>query len=215
MQIIPTLLTSNADKAETRLRLLANIFKVIQIDVLDGIFASQSSLAPQFLTQLPSLSSFHLDFHLMTDNPLSYLPSCLKLHPKQIVGQIELMPDQEKFISELKRNNIVCGLALDLPTPINALDKKIIAGLDVILVMSVKAGKSGQNFNDLSLEKVKELVKIRKELNAHFEIALDGGINTKTIKPAYQAGARIFYIGSFLDLKPRQSLKILTKQIND
>lgn len=215
MQIIPTLLSTDLNKAETRLRLLANIFNIIQIDVLDGVFASQTSLAPKFLKNLPSINSFCLDFHLMTDNPLSYLPACLKLKTKQIIGQIELMPDQKKFIGEVKKNKLIAGLALDLPTPVEKLDKKIIQQLDIILIMSVKAGKSGQSFNPLALEKVKNLVKIRKEHHAHFEIALDGGINAQTIKPAYQAGAEIFYVGSFLDLNPKQKLQQLTEILND
>jgi len=215
VQIIPTLLTTDLQQAEQRLRLLANIFKIIQIDVLDGIFAPQLSLAPNLLSDLTTLSSFQLDFHLMTDNPIFYLPACFRLKPKQIIGHIELMPSQKLFISELKKNNIICGLALDLPTPIESLDKNIINELDIILVMSVKTGKSGQSFNKLSLQKVKDLVKIRKEHHAHFEIALDGGINIETIKPAYQAGAEIFYVGSFLDLNPKQKLQQLTELLND
>jgi len=66
----------------------------------------------------------------------------------------------------------------------------------LILIMSVKPGFGGQSFISNSLKKVKELVKLRNELKAHFLIEIDGGMSKDTIVEASKAGVDVFVAGS-------------------
>lgn len=52
--------------------------------------------------------------------------------------------------------------------------------IDQVLVMSVHPGKGGQSFLPESIQKVKEIYKIRQEKKLSFQIAMDGGINEET-----------------------------------
>jgi len=101
------------------------------------------------------------------------------------------MSDQIEFVATAQLLGTV-GLALDLQTPISEI-KATFDDLDLILLMSVAAGTSGQTFDNSVIEKIKSLRS--KYLGS---IELDGGINDDTILFAKNAGANSFCVTSFL-----------------
>jgi ribulose-phosphate 3-epimerase len=55
------------------------------------------------------------------------------------------------------------------------------------------------------MDKVRELVKIRKEQGLNFVIEIDGGVNEETVKIAKEAGVDIVVAGSYLfNMEDRQ-----------
>jgi pentose-5-phosphate-3-epimerase len=84
------------------------------------------------------------------------------------------------------------GLALDLDTELSKITVSL-EDLDVILLMGVKAGLSGQVFNPKVLEKIKSL----KE-KSFVPIEVDGGVNDTNIVDLKNAGAERFVTTSFL-----------------
>jgi ribulose-phosphate 3-epimerase len=209
LQISPTLLTNNNNSASFKLTSYLNIFKWIQLDIIDGIFADNKTLTLADYQTINELNNFKKDVHLMVKNPIDYLSACQKIKPKRVIGQIEMMADQEIFIKKAKTTSSQIGLAVDLPTALERLNINLIAKVDLILLMSVKAGFGGQPFSPLVIPKIKKLAKIKKQRKLNFKIALDGGINPKTIKTSYSAGAEIFYVGGFLEKEPKKTLKEL------
>ena len=83
--------------------------------------------------------------------------------------------------------------------------------LDEVLVMTVYPGAYGAEFLPETLDKVKELRKLKPDLN----IEVDGGITEKTIQQALEAGANLFVSGSFImkSEQPEQSFEELKKLI--
>ena len=213
MQIIPTILTSDLKIAQEKLKKYKGIFEWIQLDVIDNVFADNKTLLPADFASIKELSFFRPDIHLITKHPIKFLPDCIKIKSQRIIGHIELMPSQKNFVQEVVKKGVRAGLAVDLPTPIEKLDKNILNKLDVVLLMSVKAGNSGQPLSSLVLPKIKKLVKIKKEEKLAFRIALDGGIKPGTIKAPFNAGAEIFYVGSFLEKEPKKALKNLLNSV--
>jgi pentose-5-phosphate-3-epimerase len=90
------------------------------------------------------------------------------------------------------------GLALDLPTPISKLDSQVLPHLDVILLMSVPAGFGGQKFDPSVLEKIKSLNQLRQQKGYHFQIAVDGGLNSTNIDKIQKASTDLACLGSSL-----------------
>lgn len=213
MQIIPTILTADKKAAQEKLKKYKGIFEWIQLDIVDNVFANNKTLLPIDFASIKELSFFRPDVHLMTKHPIKFLTDCKKIKAKRIIGHIELMADQKSFVQGIIKKGVEVGLAVDLPTPIEKLDKNILNKLDVVLLMSVKAGNCGQPLSSLVLPKIKKLVKIKKEEKLIFKIALDGGIKPETIKAPFDAGAEIFYVGSFLDKNSKQALKELKKAV--
>jgi ribulose-phosphate 3-epimerase len=157
----------------------------------------------------------NLDFHLMTKEPALWVERALRGGADRVIGQIEGMSDQVAFIGKVAEVGLSVGLALDLDTGIDKIDPTILSNLDVVLVMSVKAGFSGQEFDKRALAKVKELGELRAKDDTPFKICVDGGITEENIREVVKAGADEVAIGKrIFDGDLAQNLERFRKQIH-
>lgn len=122
------------------------------------------------------------------------------------------MGDQKSFIERATEYG-QAGFALDADTPVEAL-KVEPEELDSILIMTIKAGFSGQTFRPELLEKVKHF-----KTHDMVPVEVDGGVNDQTIGQAITAGAVRFVATSALFKTPtdphtryRELLTIATDQ---
>ncbi|MDP2585825.1 MAG: ribulose-phosphate 3-epimerase, partial [Candidatus Levybacteria bacterium] len=125
---------------------------------------------------------------------------------KRFIGHIEKMPDQVEFVAKAQALGEV-GLAIDGPTPLENI-KVPYSDLDCVLIMTIKAGMSGQQFNPEYLKKVKTL---RRTQGQFLSVEIDGGINDQTIALAIQAGANRFVSSSciFGSQNPQEQYDLL------
>jgi ribulose-phosphate 3-epimerase len=197
-EIIPGILEKDWLEIEKKLEIVKSFTKnragsaqTVHIDFIDGKFASNIT----FLDPIPFSKyapDLFLEAHLMVDNPIQFLEPLVKAGFKRFIGQIEKMPDQTEFVAKAERLGEV-GLAIDGPT--NLSDLKVSYGdLDCILIMMIKAGQSGQEFNPEYLKKVDAIRKLEKLL----PIEIDGGVNDKTISVAKSTGVNRFVSTSFI-----------------
>ena len=194
MQVIPGILENNWGLVLEKLKKVKSFSNTVHIDVIDGKFSPNTSfLDPQpFLAYTKEL---FFEVHLMTDNPIEYLEPFAKAGFKRFIGHVEKMPDISEFIA---RGQILgeVGLAIDGPTNIESLNIPF-DDLDLILIMGIKAGASGQVFMPQILEKIKT---VRAKTNIAIEV--DGGINDKNIADIKNAGANRFVTTSFVFNSP-------------
>lgn len=189
-EIIPGILEKDWGEIERKFEIYKPFAKSVHVDLLDGKFAPNIS----FLDPKPFLKysrDFVLELHMMVEEPIKYLKPFADAGFARFIGQVEKMLDQEEFVAQAQLLGEV-GLGIDSDTPVEAI-KVPLDDLDSILVMTVKAGFSGQGFKSDSLEKVKELAN-----RTTIPIEVDGGINDATIKAACAAGAKRFVATSFL-----------------
>ena len=66
------------------------------------------------------------------------------------------------------------------------------------MVMAVKPGAAGQEFDESVLQKIKILNYTRKKHGLKYLISVDGGINQNTAKMCWDAGADLLVSGSYL-----------------
>ncbi len=211
--IIPGILEKDFAEIEKKIELVRGFAKTIHVDIIDGKFAPNTTfLDPKPFTKytLPSSGqALFFEAHLMVEEPINYLDSFAAAGFKRLIGHIEHMSNQEEFIAKGEFLGEV-GLALDVNTPLESL-KADYQDLDCLLVMSVKAGFSAQEFMPGSLEKVK---KIREKSQVPVEI--DGGISDTIITQALNCNANRFVTTSFLfsgnPLVNYQKLLSITRQ---
>ncbi len=196
LEIIPAILTLDRQELESKLRILEGVTKRVQIDIVDGKFADNRTLEPDTLGLIET--SNLIDFHLMTKEPVDWMESCIRGMADRIIGQIEMMSSQMEFVGKVQEAGISVGLAIDIDTPVEALDPLVLTNLDLVLVMSVKAGFGGQRFNDKAIQKIEALDRIRVKDNTPFKICVDGGINESNIEKVRKAGADEVVIGEHL-----------------
>jgi len=188
-EIIPGILEKDWEKIEEKIEIVKPFAKTIHIDLLDGKFADNTTfLDPEPFKKYSEEIFFEL--HMMVENPLSYVEKWAEAGFRRFIGHVEKMPDQIEFVATAQRFGEV-GLAIDGPTPLEKITVPL-RDLDTILCMTIKAGFSGQSFDEKNLEKVK----IATE--SLLPIEVDGGVNDKTIVQAAHAGARRFITTSFL-----------------
>lgn len=196
VEVIPVILTNNPQELKRLVSQAEEIVERIQIDIVDGQFASNKTVDPSIFETVET--NLNLDFHLITKEPADWVEKTTWAMADRVIGQIEMMESQLEFVEKVMATNASVGLAIDIKTPISDLDPAVLASLDVVLVMSVPAGFGGQKFDKRALEKIKELNEARKKDNMTFKICVDGGITKEVIGSLVKAGTDEVAIGRWL-----------------
>lgn len=205
VEIIPGILEKEWGEIEKKLEFVKPFAKTVHIDILDGKFAPNTTfLDPKPFAKYSQDIFFEL--HMMVEEPLQYLKPFADVGFKRFLGHIEKMSDQEEFVAQGQLLGEV-GLAIDGPTSLEQV-KVPFDDLDSLLIMTIKAGFSGQSFMQENLEKVRKI----REQSSTIPIEVDGGINDQTILNAKQSGANRFVSTSFLfkNENPQRQLNTLS-----
>src|SRR3989344_3198404 len=199
-EIIPAILTDNPQeareliaKADGVARLDARLVKRVHIDIIDGVFADNKTVDPSALNEVDH--SLLLDFHLMVNEPVRWVEKCVRAGGDRVIGHVEMMESVSEFISEVTEAGLSPGLAFDLGTSIESVEKRLLLDVDVVLVMSVPAGFAGQKFDPKVLDKISELEKIRKTDPTPFKICDDGGVTIEYVDDVRSKGTDEVVIG--------------------
>lgn len=203
VEIIPTILTSDLNDFTEKINWVRDIVPRVQIDVIDGKFAPKKTVNLEGLRERggigPPVSGLRVDLHLMVDKPEDWVNRSLELLPDRIIGNVEMMDDPKDFVNKVVEGGVEAGIALDLETPVESMADEIYHLADLILVLSVKAGMGGQEFDFQALKKIKKISRI---VDGLVKIGVDGGLNEKNIPLCRASGAEIFYVGnSFWEAK--------------
>lgn len=163
-------------------------------DIMDGIFTENKTIAYDKLLENTKTINKPKDVHLMVSDIKKYVDLYSQINPLYLTFHIEATDNVLETINYIKSKNIKVGLAINPKTAlndlINYLDK-----IDLVLVMSVKAGAGGQKFIDIS-DKLSFLTTYRKENNLDYMIEVDGGINPLVIDKVKNAD--IIVVGSYI-----------------
>lgn len=202
IEIIPAILTNDPKELEEKIRQVEGLARLdseskragrVQIDIVDGVFADNKTISLEAVANIDT--DLLLDIQLMTKEPADWVERAVRAMADRVIGHIEMMSDQARFIEKVAETGEKVGLAIDLPTPVSALDTVALNNLDVVLVMLVKAGFGGQDFQEPALEKVTKLSSYKANNNCKYRICVDGGINEENIAKVRQAGADEAVIG--------------------
>jgi len=189
----------------------------IHVDVMDGHFVPTITVGPLFVEACKRAAKLPLDVHLMISNPDQYLEVFAKAGAGNITVHVETCPNLIKTIEKIKSLGCKAGVTLNPLTPASALDEALPL-VDLVLIMSVTPGYSGQAFMPEMIGKVEE---IRNKLNALRSPAwleVDGGMTVETIPLMYNAGANVFVAGNAAFKHPQgveQGIKALRECATD
>jgi ribulose-phosphate 3-epimerase len=190
-EIVPTILTSDFSQLSQKLELLKEVSPRVQIDIVDGKFSNNKTVSLESLKDLEIRPK--LDLHLMVKEPEEWINRALEILPDRLIGQVEMMRDPLIFINQTVEAGMEAGIALDLETPVESIADEVYHLSDMVLLLGVKAGFGGQQFDQRVLSKIETVKAIVGDL---VEIGVDGGIQEQNILACKKAGVDIFYIGS-------------------
>ena len=130
----------------------------------------------------------------------SLKPSVITIHYESPRSLNELL----KIIKYIRSQDILVGLSIKPDTPIEIIER-LLKKIDLLLIMSVEPGKSGQQFIEGSIEKIKKAKELIAKKNVIIEV--DGGINESNFKSVIDAGAEFLVMGSaFYNSKNKSKL---------
>lgn len=199
MKIYPSILTDSEAFFTSELQRFATFEpkpEVVQIDVIDGEFADNLTVEPGFLREVAN-PGFRFDVHLMTVEPAYALEELWgEQSIRTVIGQVERMSDINQFVADVQEGGWAAGLSLDIFTPVSALEDVSLETVACVQLMGNRAGVQGQELHPSLLEKVEELVRLRADVGASFEIVVDIGVNEETAASLAQAGADAGVVGS-------------------
>ena len=169
--------------------------KVFHFDVGDGHFVEPVTMGPIVLQSISPL--IHrlggvIDVHLMVENPTKYFGPFAAAGADSVTFHYEAASDVPATIRAAREQELQVGLAFNpesTPKDVAAVSP----GVDFVLCMSIHPGYSGQQFQERTYDRVKEL---RGLLPDHVFIQVDGGVNAENIKQLYDNGTRLFVGGA-------------------
>ncbi len=190
--VLPSLLLCDFGDLKGEVARLAEAgTRVLHLDVMDGHFVPNMTYAMPIVEGLRRHTDMPLDVHLMISDPLAYAKPMVDVGADMLTFHVEAVQDPVETAQRIGELGVAVGVALNPKTPLEKL-----AGcesyVDMVLVMSVEAGFGGQQFDPVSLEKLKAL----KDKHPELLLEIDGGIDANTIGPARQAGCDLFVVGS-------------------
>jgi len=186
VEVIPAILSDNPDEARELLKKTEGNVNRVQIDIIDNVFAENKTVDPSVFEE--SFPTVKLDYHLMVKEPINWVERAIRGHADRIVGHIEMMGNQNEFVNRIHEFGLSAGLAVDLPTPVVEMNSEALSQVEVVILLSVKAGFGGQEFDEKVYKKIKKLSEVRKNDNLDFRICVDGGITKDRIKKLVSLG---------------------------
>ena len=176
----------------------------LHLDVMDGHFVPNISFGPPIVKSIRPVTQAYFDAHLMITEPLRYAPAMVKVGANNVTFHIEVVEDAVKTAKEIRKLGCHVGITLNPATGVETI-LPVLDHVDLVLVMSVVPGFSGQRFMPEVLPKVRE---VRKRLRPDQRLEIDGGINADTIALAAEAGVDWFVVASAIFDQPDRTKAI-------
>ena len=168
----------------------------LHCDVMDGHFVPNWMLFPDLINRIAAVSSLPLDVHLMIDEPARILPS-LALRPGDIVSlHAESTHHLQRALAAVRAQGASPALALNPATPL-CMAEEVLPDFDMLLIMTVNPGYSGQKLIPQCLDKITRARKLLDDAGyAATPIEVDGNCSLENTPKMMAAGAEIIVAGS-------------------
>jgi ribulose-phosphate 3-epimerase len=171
------------------------------IDVMDGLFVPNISMGPFIVETCRRATQLPLDVHLMIEKPERYLKDFANAGSDYLTVHIETCPQMADTQAQIHKLGCKAGITLNPGTSADQIEPYLTSA-DLVLVMSVQPGFSGQSFMPEVLPKIGQIRRMLDEVHPQSMIEVDGGINPTTILDTYQQGARVFVAASAIFKHP-------------
>ena len=167
----------------------------IHVDVMDGHFVPNITIGPAVTRAIRRATRLPLDVHLMISHPERYVEAFVEAGADWLGIHVEATLHLERLIQQIKETGAKATVTLNPATPLDCLEY-VLPAVDMVLLMTVNPGFSGQKFIPGVLPKIRRLRQMIDEQKLDGLIQVDGGVHVDTIGALAAAGADVFVSGS-------------------
>lgn len=197
--IAPAVLAETPQDYQHDLDIATSLSDRVQIDLVDGRFASHATINLAQSYWPPHVSA---DLHLMYDDPYAHLETLIAMHPSLVIVHAEaadLNSDRRHDMAkQLHAVGIKFGMAILPDTSVHSI-QACMEYLDHILVFTGELGHYGGAIRLDCLDKIAEV----KRHVPSMEVGVDGGVNDETAGRVVAAGADVLNVGGYLQRASR------------
>lgn len=196
-KIAPSILSADFSKLGEEIQAISESADYIHIDIMDGHFVPNITIGPKVVKSLRPHSKLVFDVHLMTYNVDHYIKEFAEAGADIITIHAEACAHLDRSLNLIKSLGKKAGVSLVPSSHEDKLDY-VMDIADLILVMSVNPGFSGQKFISSQLKKIENIKNKIIKTSRSIELEVDGGINPITGKQVINAGADVLVSGDYI-----------------
>ena len=167
----------------------------VHIDVMDGHFVPNITMGPFIVEACKRITALPLDVHLMIENSDEFAEKFIKAGASNVSIHYEKNPKAIETLKKIRSSGAHPGIVINPDTDVSVLSQ-FLPYIDMILVMTVFPGYSGQVFMPQTLTKIKAVREMVDTSKLDIRLEVDGGMNSQTIRQCSQAGADTFVAAS-------------------
>lgn len=196
VEIIPSINVLTFEEVQERVKKVEPYVESCHLDVTDGVFSKH--LTWDNPADLPRLDTkLKAEAHLMVAEPEKVIESWMLKPVQRVIVHLEAVKDVELIIKKCREAGVEIGLAINPETFWGKL-QPWFGKVDLLQVLAVSPGPSGQKMGEEALDKIRHL----RVACGKCIIEADGGINDETAARARAAGADILIAGNFIFSSP-------------
>ena len=169
----------------------------IHIDVMDGCFVPNITIGPVVVKSIRKITNLFFDCHLMIEKPEEFVEQFAKAGANLITFHAESSLNIKSVIKKIKDVGCKVGISINPETPVDTI-KDVIKEVDLVLIMSVHPGFSGQSFITDVIPKIKKTKDLINKTKRKIYLQVDGGINKENAGIVKENGANVLVAASFI-----------------
>ena len=174
----------------------------LHVDVMDGHYVPNITMGPFLVETFKRATDLPLDVHLMIEKPERHLEAFANAGASGLTVHVETCPHIYQTLQHIRSLGCKAGVTLNPGTPVSLIEP-VLHLVDLVLVMSVTPGFSGQTFIPEMSKKVGTIRKKLDEIQSLAHLEVDGGISAETLPRMRDAGANVFVAGTAIFKHPR------------
>ena len=196
--IAPSILSADFSNLKTDIEMInSSQADWFHVDIMDGVFVPNISFGMPVLKAISKYAKKELDVHLMIINPEKYIEKFAELGSDNITIHYETCNNLDDTIKIIKYTGVKVGVAINPDTDVKVLEK-YINNIDMVCLMGVFPGFSGQKFIEKTFQRCSELRQMIISNNSKCQIEIDGGVSDTNARKLLECGANILVAGSFV-----------------
>jgi len=188
---------------------------MLHFDVMDGRFVGNIGMGLYMLEAMKKHTDLPMDVHLMFIEPDDYIERIAEAGAEYICVQVEACRQLGRTIARIQDSGAKVGVVLNPTTSLRVL-KHYIKDIDLVCLMTVNPGGSGEKFIENQYKKIADLKALKDKYNPDMLIEIDGNVGPATIPGCAKAGADVYVCGTSAIFKGDRNLyKPLIKEMRE